>query len=193
MKKTKTDPALEAAHHTFLAELQSLVEDAAATLHRLAKIPTAPTEKFSASCAEMLTAINKEKDILSSLFSRLLAARSAYEEGRYKRRLRQQTDPDILFSAETAKKEPEVPTWLFSDDVEEKIHRLSVLLCHAEEALDDFALRAARSAKKVDNGSEKPTDYQTHIHFVRIRLHDLAIEAEHIRKELDHAKISSCS
>ncbi len=188
MDNTQSLHEKEILYGRLLTEFISLAEDTAALLHRLSGLPTEPTEPISASCAQMLACLDRERKALAPLFTRLLAGRAAYEQGRYERRLLQGEDPSVpLFQDQN--KEAAALSPLFSDDMEGRIHKLSEILCDAENTLTEFALRAARSAKKADAGKEKATDYQTHIHFLRVRLHDLAMEAEHIRKELDHAEI----
>ena len=186
--------------HDLLADAAAdLAHRASVTLLSLAKLPAPPKRGFSSACVRMLTNISAARDgVLAEQMCELAVLRDRLDQGR-QARLTLAKERSLLHLASLLYK-TEIPlpceeelVLLFGDAPKAELLRLSALLCETEAYLIDLALTTARVAKRIDSGVESPTEYGRLIEGARIRLHDAALAAEHIRKEIDSVKIHTCS
>lgn len=185
---------LEKAHDAFLDALDALAEKTEIDLLAIAKLPSSPTRGFSAACVKMLTDIFEAKETsLSDLLLSLGGLREELAQGE-KDRLVLEKEHSVLSLALRLCRDSDsalspIDASLFGNPLKAIFFDFSIILGDCEAFLSSFALCAARIAKKIDKGEASPTEYGRLMEGARIRLHDLSVQARHIRKETDHVKI----
>lgn len=182
-------------HNALADAIASTAHQVSITVLSLAELPAPPKRGFASSCARMLAELSAAKETSGAeLMRQALTLRSQLNEGR-KNRLDIAKERSLLHLANQIRRVDipipgeETLATLFGGELESALLHLTSLLCEWEAFLVDFALSAARSAKKVDTGEATPNEYGRLIESARIRLHDLGVAASHIRKETDHVKI----
>lgn len=187
-----------AEHNRFADAIADTAQKSSITVLSLAEIPAPPKRGYSVACARMLTDISAAREhAIAALICELSAFRARLDKGRQKR-LTLAKERSLLHLAKRIRRvdlplpSEEKLVILFGNELEAALLRLTALLCELESFLVDFALSAARVAKKVDSAEVSQTEYGRLIEGARIRLHDMSLAAEHIRKEIDHVKIHTC-
>lgn len=188
-----------AAEHDRLTDtIANTAHKASGVLLSLAKLPMPPKRGFSAACARMLADISATRErTIAELMCELSALRTRLDRGK-QTRLALAKERSLLHLAKSIRRidlllpSEEELVILFGDELEAALLRLTALLCELESFLADFALSAARVAKRVDSAEVSPSEYGRLTEGARIRLHDMSLAAEHIRKETDHVKIHTC-
>lgn len=185
-------------HNHFANAIADTAHKAAGVLLSLAELPTPPRRGFSASCARMLADLSAQREgVIAQMMCELSALRSRLEEGK-QARLALAKERSLLHLVNCIRGvDAPIPSEeelvrLFGGESEAILLRLTALLCELEAFLADFALSAARVAKRVDSAQASTNEYGGLIEGARIRLHDMSLAAEHIRKETDHVQIHTC-
>lgn len=193
---------LQERYATAIDENDRFADAIADTAHRaagillsLAALPTPPKRGFSASCARMLADLSLQREgVIAQMMCELSALRARLDRGK-QARLALAKERSLLHLAkricgvDAPLPSEEELACLFGDEAEAILLHLTALMCELEAFLADLALSLARVAKRVDSEQASPNEYGRMIEGARIRLHDMSLAAEHIRKETDHVKI----
>ncbi len=181
---------LASAQAALIEGARAIADKFSGVLLDLARIPSLPArgQTHADACARMLNAIAERKSEADECLSAVNAASRRFAEGQREKfslmaTLAGTNDAHALSPYEH----------LFDDALADLLHRLTALLCDNEDYISAFSLSAARIAKKADADSALAREYEKLIDTARIRWHDLAMNAAHIRKEFDHVKIHSGS
>ena len=185
-------------NNRFADAIADAAHRAADVLLSLAAIPEPPRRGFSASCARMLADLSAQREgVIAQMMCELSALRARLDEGK-QARLALAKERSLLHLAKCIRgvdapiaSEEELAR-LFGDESEAILLRLTALICELEAFLAELALSLARVAKRVDSAQAGPNEYGRLIEGARIRLHDMSLAAEHIRKETDHVQIHTC-
>ena len=185
-------------NNLFADAIADAAHKAAGVLLSLAELPAPPRRGFSVSCARILADLSAQRErVIAQMLCELSALRARLDEGKQVRLALAKERSLLHLVKRICGVDAPIPSEeelvrLFGDESEAILLRLTALLCELEAFLADLALSLARVAKRVDSAQASPNEYGRLIEGARIRLHDMSLAAEHIRKETDHVQIHTC-